>query len=45
MKLPLIAAFLLFNNCGIFAQDIIVFSKGDTLALRSGTASAGFEDP
>ena len=40
----LIAAVLLFSG-ELTARNIVVFAKGDTLALQSGTAPAGLEDP
>jgi hypothetical protein len=44
MRTPLIAAVLLFSG-GLLAQTIIVFAKGDTLALGPGTDSVKFENP
>jgi hypothetical protein len=41
----LLIAALLQVSGRLFAQNIVVFAKGDTLALKSAMAPAGFEDP
>jgi hypothetical protein len=44
MKIPLIVAGLQFSS-GLFAQNIVVLSKGDTLTVESGTTGVQQSDP